>query len=432
MTLQTPTPTPAPAAPGSRVAIIATGAALVALSGPGQTVGFSVFVDPVTESFGISRSQLTAAYLVATLAAAPVGMLLGKRLDRHRLATMIRVVGGCLALALVLTAASPGLPVLALGVFGLRAFGQTGLTLTASVFVARAISDRRGAALGWLTAIGGAAITMTPLLASRLIPLVGWRATWLVLAAVVLAGSFGLAATASRSDRRRRLPADEIAPGLVTEPPLVDSVIEPAAVTADVEGTADPRQRRWAFAVVTAGFATVGGVGTALGFHQVAVLGERGLTPGQAATNFLPQSLAAAAVAVVVGRLVDRVPGRLVVPSVMVLLVAALSALRLVSTPATAVLFGVLLGAAAAANGASEGALLVRWTGTATLGRLRGRMMAVVVASTAIAPLWFTLLADAVGSFSRAATVTMVLPMGVAVLALMAPLPPGLRRHARA
>jgi MFS family permease len=430
MTVRTPTPATASSVPTSRVAIIATGAALVAMSGPGQTAGFSVFVDPVTESFGVSRSQLTAAYLVATLAAAPVGMLLGKRLDRHRLTTMIRVVGGCLALALVLTASSPGLPVLALGVFGLRAFGQTGLTLTASVFVARAIRQRRGAALGWLTAVGGAAISMTPLLASRLIPLVGWRAAWLVLAAVVLAGSFGLAAVASRADRRRRSPTREHGPAPVAEPPLVEPVPEPALDAADVEGSAAPGQRRWAFAVVTAGFATVGGVGTALAFHQVAVLGERGLTPGQAATNFLPQSLAAAAVAVVVGRLVDRVPGRLVVPSVMLLLVAALTALRLVSTPATAVLFGVLLGAAAAANGASEGALLARWTGTATLGRLRGRMMAVVVASTAVAPLWFTLLADAVGSFSRAATVTMVLPLGVGLVALMAPLPVEIRRSA--
>jgi MFS family permease len=427
MTLQTPAAAPAPPASRSRVAIIATGAALVAMSGPGQTAGFSVFVDPVTEAFGVSRSQLTAAYLVATLAAAPVGMLLGKRLDRHRLATMIRVVGGCLGLALVLTAVSPGLPVLAVGVFGLRAFGQTGLTLTASVFVARAIRERRGAALGLLTAIGGAAISMTPLLASRLIPLVGWRSTWLILAAVVVAGSFGLAATASRADRRDLDPAQ-------TDTAQTDTAqfpVEAETSLTDVEGTADPRQRRWAFAVVTAGFATVGGVGTALGFHQVAVLGERGLSPAQAATNFLPQSLAAATVAVVVGRLVDRVPGRLVVPSVMVLLVAALAALRVVSTPATAVLFGVLLGAASAANGASEGALLVRWTGTASLGRLRGRMTAVVVSSTAIAPLWFTMLADAVGSFSRAATMTMVLPLGVAVMALMAPLPDERRRRAR-
>ena len=432
-----PSEVSAPVTP-TRVGVVAMGAALVAMSGPGQTAGFSVFVDPVTESFGISRSQLTAAYLVATLVAAPVGLLLGKRLDHHRLATMIRVVGGSLALALVLTAVSPGLPVLTLGVFGLRAFGQTGLTLTASVFVARAISDRRGAALGWMTAVGGASISLTPLLASRLIPVIGWRWTWMVLAAVVAAGSAGLSMSASRAARRSEpvVSADHVDDGDHVD--HVDHVEHIDHVAADVDpdvegdpaldliafGTADQRQRRWAFAVLAAGFATIGGVGTALGFHQIAVLGERGLTAGEAAVNFLPQSVAAACVAVLVGRLVDRIPGRLMVPMVMMLLVAALAAVHQVSSPLTAVLFGVLLGSAAAANGASEGALLARWTGTVSLGRLRGRMMAIAVASTAIAPFWFTLLADAVGSFTRAATVSMVLPVGVALLALVAPLPP--------
>ena len=422
-----PSEVSAPVTP-TRVGVVAMGAALVAMSGPGQTVGFSVFVDPVTESFGISRSQLTAAYLVATLVAAPIGMLLGKRLDHHRLATMIRVVGGCLALALVLTAVSPGLPMLTLGVFGLRAFGQTGLTLTASVFVARAISDRRGAALGWMTAVGGASISLTPLFASRLIPVIGWRWTWMVLAAVVAVGSAGLAGLASRTARRAEpvMPVDDLAPDVPADVPAdVGPHVEgEPALDLVALGTADSRQRRWGFAVLAAGFATIGGVGTALGFHQIAVLGERGLTPGEAAVNFLPQSVAAACVAVLVGRLVDRVPGRLMVPMVMVLLVAALAAVHQISSPLTAVLFGVLLGSAAAANGASEGALLARWTGTISLGRLRGRMMAIAVASTAIAPFWFTLLADAVGSYTRAATVSMVLPVGVALLALFAPLPP--------
>ncbi len=434
-----------------RLSVVALGAGLVAMSGPGQTAGFSVFVDPITESFGVSRGQLTTAYLVATLLAAPTGLWLGRHLDGRRLGTMIRVVGVCLALALVITASSPGLPVLTFGVFGLRAFGQTGFTLTASVFVARAVTVRRGAALGWLSALGGLAISMTPLLASRLIPLIGWRQTWLLLAAVVLTGSLLLAAAAGRLDglgRRRRSVAGADASALLdpladpdadpdadvhADPdadvpvPVAEVVAGPAVVpeplTTEQTGSTDPRERRWAFAVVTACVATMGAIGTALGFHQIAVLGERGLSATEAAANFVPQSAAAAVFAVLVGRQVDRLPGRLVVPGVMVLALAALGAIHLVSSPVTGVLFGVMLGGSVAANHASEGALLARWTGTVTLGRLRGRMMAVAVASTAVAPLWFTLLADALGSFSRAVTATMLLPLTVGVIAWFAPLP---------
>jgi MFS family permease len=405
--------------------VIAVGAGLYALSGPGQTAGFSVFVDPLTDAFGISRSQLTAAYLVATLAAAPAGFWIGRRLDRFQPSTMMRLVAAALAVSLIVTAAAPVLIVLAVGVFGLRAFGQSGLTLTSSVYVAKSITARRGAALGLLTAVGGSAIALTPLGASRLIPMIGWRQTWLVLAGIVAAGGFLLARAAATTEATRRAGSTDATDATdSTEMSGAEPRDGSSMVSADAGVSSGARRRqRWGFVVVAAGFATTAAIVTALAFHQVAVLGERGLSATAAATNFLPQSLAAATTAIVVGRLVDRVPGRVVVPINMMLLLAGLASLWVVQSPVTAVFFGVLMGTAAAANGASEGALLARWTGTATLGRMRGRLMALVVTSTAVSPLAFTLAADALGSFTRAATLTMLLPVGVALLALRAPLP---------
>jgi MFS family permease len=299
---------------------------------------------------------------------------------------------------------------LAIGVFGLRAFGQSGMSLTSTVLVARSIDVRRGAALGWLAALAGFAITLTPLVASRVIPVVGWRQTWLLLAATVLVGSYLLAAVTGRFNLDRNGSDEPESEPAATEPSLITDVV------------ATERQRRWALAVVTMAVATTGGVVTALAFHQIALLGERGLSATAAATNFLPQSLAAATCAILVGRAVDRLPGRLVLASVMGVLVLALASLWLVDSPLTAVLFGLLLGSGVASNHASEGALLVRWTGTVGLGARRGRMMAIAVAATAVAPLAFTLLADLIGSFTRAASVLIALPIAVAIAALLAPL----------
>jgi len=390
--------------------IIGVGAGVYGLSGPGQTAGFSVFVEPVSEALGLSRAQLTAIYLGATLLAAPTGIWLGRHLDRQRTATMIRSVATLLALALVIVALAPSAPVLAIGVFGLRAFGQSGMSLTSTVLVARSIDVRRGAALGWLAALAGFAITLTPLVASRVIPVVGWRQTWLLLAATVLVGSYLLAAVTGRFNLDRNGSDEPESEPAATEPSLITDVV------------ATERQRRWALAVVTMAVATTGGVVTALAFHQIALLGERGLSATAAATNFLPQSLAAATCAILVGRAVDRLPGRLVLASVMGVLVLALASLWLVDSPLTAVLFGLLLGSGVASNHASEGALLVRWTGTVGLGARRGRMMAIAVAATAVAPLAFTLLADLIGSFTRAASVLIALPIAVAIAALLAPL----------
>ena len=409
----------------TRLITIGVGAGVYGLSGPGQTAGFSVFVDPVSEALGLSRSQLTMIYLAATFLAAPTGIWLGRRLDRHRTATMIRGVATMLAIALVVVSLAPNPLVLAIGVFGLRAFGQSGMSLTSTVLVARSIDERRGAALGWLAALAGFAITLTPLLASRVIPIAGWRQTWLALAAVVLIGSYLLATITTRVgiDRRNApsaTPADTTPADTTSDRDRVPPEPQASEITTGQIATA--AQQRWALIVITAAVATTGGVATALGFHQIAVLGERGLSATQAATNFLPQSLAAAACAIAVGRAVDRVPGRLVLVWVMSLLAMALASLWLVHSPITAVIFGLLLGTGVASNHASEGALLARWTGTVGLATRRGRMMAFSVTSTAVAPLVFTVLADVTGSFTRAATILMIVPISVATMALMAPL----------
>lgn len=395
-----------------RAKVIAVGAGLYALSGPGQTAGFSVFVDPITEALDISRGHLTVGYLVATLLAAPSGIWLGRQLDHRNLATIIRTVGVGLAVALCVAAASPALWMLTIGVLGLRVFGQTGFTLTSSVHVARTITERRGAALGALTAAGGAAITITPLVSSRLIPHLGWRQTWLLIAAVVVIAAHLLATAAPRT-----------APSTA---PSASDLPDPSTVTGSRVHHDDvglDRRRRSAFVVVAAGYATVAAIGTALGFHQIALLEERGLSAGAAAANFLPQSLAAATVALTVGRAVDRVDGRIAIPACMAMLTAALLTLRLVNSAPTALLYGLMLGSATAAVSVSEGTLLARWLGTDQLGRIRGRLMATVVTASAVGPLAFTLLADAVGSYTNAATIATVLPITVGVGAAIARLP---------
>jgi MFS family permease len=397
-----------------RFRLVAIGAGLYALSGPGQTAGFSVFVDPVTAALDISRGQLTAGYLVATLLAAPSGIWLGRQLDHRNIATVIRTVGAGLAIALGIAAASPALWMLIIGIFGLRLFGQTGFTLTSSVHVARSITHRRGAALGALAAAGGAAITLTPLVASRLIPHLGWRYTWLLLAVIVLVAAHALARA------------------VITTPTQIDPTPDdnnshgtPAATIEDstIADGGLVRRRRSAFVVVAAGYATTAAVSTALGFHQIAILEERGLTAGAAAANFLPQSLAAATVALSIGRIVDHVNGRIMIPICMTLLTAALLTIRLVQSAPTAILYGIILGSAAASMGASEGTLLARWLGTNTLGKVRGRLMATIVTASAVGPLAFTALADLTGSYTNAAAATIALPISVSLLAAIAPLP---------
>ena len=396
--------------PARRRRIVLTGAVLVAMSGPGQTAGFSVFVDPLTEALDVSRSGLTVAYLIGTLAASTTGTWLGRIADRRPMAAVVRAVAVALGLAVLLAAASTNIVVLTIAIYGLRSFGQTGMTLSASVFVARSVDVGRGAALGLLTAVGGSAISLTPLIASRLITAVGWRWTWVALAVMVV--SVGTAASVSV----QRLEAS-------VDPERSDGSSTAHRVDRSVDPDERWGRRRNGFILVAAAFTCNGVVATALAFHQIALLGERGLDAAAAATNFLPQSLAAAAVALAVGRLVDRLPGRWVLVADMSLLTVATLAVTRVEGAVAAAAFGMLLGSATAATASSEGALLARWVGTERLGTWRGRMLTAVVIGTALAPLGFELLATATGSFTAAARLLAVVPACVAVGALVTRLP---------
>lgn len=388
-----------------RRSIIGTGAVLIALSGPGQTAGFSVFVDPLTEHLDVTRGQLTFAYLIGTLAASTTGTWLGRVIDRRSVAMVLPWVALGLCLATLLAAQSSNLIMLTFAIYGLRSFGQTGMPLSASVFVAKNVVHRRGAALGLLTALGGSTIALTPFVAARFIPRLGWQTTWMLEGVVVL----GMGVVMARVIRRLRL-----------EHPHVD---EPAS-SEDSVGALEPRHlRRNGFLVVTFGYATMGFVSTALAFHQIAVLGERGLSPAAAASNFLPQSISSAVVALTIGRLVDRVPSRVVVPFAMTVLAIAVLSLTFVNSKLAAIGFAIALGSAGASIAASEGALLARWIGRETLGTWRGRMTSVMVISTAIAPFVFSVLADWVGSYTSAVRLMLVLPITSGVIAALTPLP---------
>ena len=408
-----------------RIGIVLTGAGLVALSGPGQTAGFSVFVDPVSSALDVSRSTLSLAYLIGTLAASTTGAWLGRLFDRRSTTTVVSGVAITLGLSLLLAAGSPHIAVLVIAIYGLRSFGQTGMTLSASLSVARLVNVGRGRALGLLTALGGSAIALTPLVANRLIGAFGWRMAWVVLAGVVAVFGTFLAVRLGRLERGAPEVDDETAASDTT---TAADPVDPTQIVAVAPSPALARNGYW---LIVGAFGTSGLVATALAFHQVAILGERGLDAGAAAANFLPQSLAAATVALLVGRRIDRLPGRWALVAAMSVLCAATCTVSLVGSPATAVLFGVMLGAAASATAASEGTLMVRWVGTATLGARRGRMMSITVIGTALAPLGFTLLADAVGSFTRAALVLAALPLAMAVVAAFVPLPTETRAGAR-
>ncbi|MGD8684784.1 MAG: MFS transporter, partial [Chloroflexota bacterium] len=87
---------------GWRVAALATITA--ALSGPGQTIGVAVFVDPMIETLASTRSEVSTAYLVGTLVGAGLLVFVGRWIDRVGTRTAMSWIGLAFGLALLFMA----------------------------------------------------------------------------------------------------------------------------------------------------------------------------------------------------------------------------------------------------------------------------------------------------------------------------------------
>nr|WP_280489152.1 MFS transporter [Nocardia carnea] len=357
---------------------------------------FPVLSVSITRETGWSAPVITAAFSLGQLATALTGIPVGALIDRtgpRRVMTAGSVLG---AIALVAIAAAPNLAVFYLG--WLAAGVAMGAVLYPPAFAAltRWWGAERVTALMILTLAGGLASTVFAPLTAALDAHTDWRATYLVLAAVLAvltipAHWFGLRA-------------------VWPDPPA-------PTVAAHTDHAGIARSPRFAALVVTmclAAFASFAGI-----FNLVALLQEQGFSPGLAAT-----ALGLGGAGQVLGRIgylpLARYTG-VTARTVVVLAALAGSTALLGVVSAVVVLIAVAIGA-----GLVRGiftliqatAITDRW-GATHYGRLNGLLSAPVVIVSALAPWAGTVLSAWTGSYAHT---YLILGAVAALAAVIAPL----------
>ncbi len=177
--------------------ILVVGTVGILASVPGQTIGVSVFTDHLTDATGLSRLQLSIAYLIGT---GTSGFLLprgGRAIDAYgsRVVALAAVVG--LATTLVgFSFVGPmntvvGMAVLSVGFGCLRFSGQGLLTLASRTMLSQWFDRRRGIVTSASGAVVGFAFAASPALLLTLIDVNGFRTAWrlMAVALVVVIGS---------------------------------------------------------------------------------------------------------------------------------------------------------------------------------------------------------------------------------------------------
>lgn len=407
------TPAPPPITTRWWVGMVAAGGILTAMTFPGQTAGLSPFTDPLIRDLDINRTDISLSYLIATLLGAAAMPFLGRALDRYGAKKAIIWIG--LILAIVLAAASFITEVIGLtaSYVGLRMTGQGALTLAATTLVARAITHRSGLALGIVGAVGSAGISLAPIGVERLIAWTDIQTVWRIEALLVLAIVIPIALILPQDGPNRT----ETGSLIVPEP-------EPGFQVSEA-------LRTGMFWVLVAAGMSVGMLATGLAFHLISILGAQGLTPAQAAANFIPQTVTALLATLALGAVVDRIDARWGIILAMLLLSGTLIYLPFVNSNFSGVAFGLMLGASMGALRGVEAAAFVRYFGRGHIGAIRGVATGLGLASTALGPLYFALGLEITGSYVGPSVLAAIVPAVVALAALVVRVPSSTPRIAR-
>jgi len=406
------TPRSAPSAATRFLGWRMVGIAILAgsLTGPGQTVGVSVFVDYFVDDLGLTQTSVSSAYLVGTLLGATAMPLVGQRIDEYGVRKALLIVASLFGLALLNMSLVQNWLWLAIGFVFIRMLGQGSLSMISSVTVAVWFDRLRGRAIGLSTIGIAAGIALTPIVLNATINRYGWRQAWVLTAIAVPAillpvGWFAL--TSRPSD------VGQVPDG---HPPDHDRSVEAAhnAAGGYNRSQAIAQPGFWLILSVTT---LTSMLVTGLNFHAIDLLVQNGLTKDEAAQMFLPQIAGSTAAALGLGWVVDRTNGR-VLPAVSMALLAGshLLAASLNSRPLV-VTYALSLGVTAGCSRVVSSALLPKWFGINHIGSLNGLVTLVGVAGSALGPITLALARDQFGSYGTAAVALASLPLAAMLYA---------------
>lgn len=387
----------------------------MALTGPGQTIGVSVFIDHFAADLDLEKSWITAGYLVGTLTGSLALPTVGRLIDRHGVRRSMTAIGAAFTVALVAMSGVQGILSLTAGFVFIRMLGQGSLSLVSVMSIQLWFERRRGTAISVAVTVSAALMALVPVGLNTVIDEIGWRATWLVAAGVV--GTLVLPiAWFGMIDRPSSV--GQMADGGV----VADGV---AAVPAWGLGRGEA-VRRYEFWVLAISSASVSMLVTGLNFHQIALLGESGFTSTEAAALFLPQVLGSTIGSPATGYALDRIGTRNAPLIVVALLTATLVVAGSASSTGEVIGYAVLLGLLGGAARSVSSTLPPAWFGVRNLGAIQGTLSFVGVMASAAGPFAFSVTELATGGYRSTALAWAVAPAALTVLFALRP--PTVRR----
>ena len=389
-------------------------------SGPAQSWTFSVFITPISEDLGISRTSVSSAYALATLVAAFGLPLIGRLIDRNGVRIIFMGVSIAFGLFAIGFGMVSNLLLLTIAFGALRFLGQGSLMLCSANLVSQWFARRRGFALGLMSLGFAASMAAHPYIAQKLIDAVGWRDAWFWLGIMIwiLLVPVVLLLVQGRPEDLGMHPDGRQPANAET-----DAGTSTRRDASNVGLTLKQAMRTSAFWTIGLALASLSMLITAIFFHQISILDTQGLDPQTATAVFTVSAIAMVICMPTFGRLLDRYRTRHMFSFTLIIMACSLAAMSQVQGMFTALLFGVVFGLNNAAVHALMPFVWPRFFGRAHLGSIQGAGTTIGVLGASIGPLPLGMAYDTYGSYSGALLILTIIPVccAVAVLFIRAP-----------
>ena len=371
---------------------------------PGQTVGVSVFTDPVKDALGLTRNQFSNAYMIGTLLSSFFVSRAGVLFDTfgaRYVAFFATIILACSLLLcsvsvqisesiqLVLSIKSWIIPFLLITIlfFLIRFSGQGVLTMSSRNMIMMWFDKNRGK----VNSISSIAISLgfssSPILINELIENYGWQMSWQILALALFIFSFFILQLYRNSPEDFNLLPDGIQN-------VGTNIEEPEKNLTLIE--AKETRAFWMFGLMLAfnSFLITG-----FTFHVISIFSSQDYSKDQAIAVFLPISVIAITVSIIGNILSDYIPHKFFLYLMLVCGIMASFGLIFLSSAGGVYMLIAGLGILGGLFGIVNAVTWPRYYGRKYLGAITGKVMSFLVIASAIAPSLFSYSYTKLGSY---------------------------------
>ena len=348
----------------------------------GQSFFVSWFGNSFQESLGLSATSYGTAYSTATFASGLLLMWIGGAIDRVSLEKFILFCTIGLSIAALTLWQTNNLPMLIIGLFLLRFFGQGLFPHTAITTMMKEFSLNRGKGLSIATTGVPLGEIILPSIAVFLIAQVGWQQSWLFIAISIPLLYLPLALFLIKRGRNEKYaePKSSLATGPFK--------------TLKEDGSRRTLLSDYRFWLALPTVLATPFIITGIFIHQGFFLPQMGWTAILFASCFAFYGVAHWLSSMYAGALVDRFSGRQLLKYYPIPMFIALMLASQLTGNWIAYVLLISLGTAIGSSGTIINALWAEVYGTKHLGRIRALMASLAVISTSISPILFGYLID--------------------------------------